>query len=127
MGKQWNKIFKERGKVFEKIQEDIPRIARIFKKHNVKTILNLGCGTGRHTVYLTKQGFDVYGFDNSSEGIKIAKNWLKEDKLKADFKISSIYKKLPYKDSFFDAIVSTSVIHHGKIQAIKKLIKEKES
>jgi len=30
--KQWDKIFRERGKVFTKIQEDIPKIVNLFKK-----------------------------------------------------------------------------------------------
>jgi ubiquinone/menaquinone biosynthesis C-methylase UbiE len=33
---------------------------------------------------------------------------------------------LPYKDNFFDAIISTNVLHHAKIEKIRKLIKEME-
>jgi SAM-dependent methyltransferase len=126
MGKQWDKIFKEKGKVFTKVQEDIPKIEKIFKKHKVKRILDLGCGSGRHLVYLAKQDFDVYGIDFSKEGIKIAKNWLRKEKLKAKLKIGDIYRKLPYKDNFFDAIISTQTLHHNKIEKIRKAIREIE-
>lgn len=124
--KQWNKIFKEQGKYFTKIQEYMPNIVKMFKKHGVKKVLDLGCGSGRHTVYLAKHKFDVYGFDIARKGIEITKNWLKEKGFKANLKIGSAYKRLPYKDNFFDAIISTQVIHHAKIEKIRKLIREIE-
>lgn len=124
--KQWNKIFQKQGKVFERIQEDIPQVANLFRKKSIRKVLDLGCGSGRHTVYLAKRGFEVYGFDIAPEGIKITRNWLKKERLKASFKIGDIYKKLPYKDKFFDAIIAIQVINHGKIESIRKLIREME-
>ena len=124
--RQWNKIFKKRGKVFEKPKEEMLKILKIFKQREVKKVLDLGCGSGRHVIFLAKHGFNVYGFDIANEGIKIAKQWLKKEKLKADFKIGSIYKKLPYEDNFFDAVISTHAIHHGKIEDIRKAIRELE-
>jgi len=124
--KQWNKIFKKKGKVFKKIQEGIPKILTLFKKHNVKRILDLGCGSGRHTVCFAKRGFDVYGIDIAKEGIKITKGWLEKEKLQADLKIGSIYKKLPYQDNLFDAVISTNTIHHARIKNIRKAIREIE-
>lgn len=124
--KQWNGIFKEKGKVFLDPQEDMRKIVKIFKKKGVKKVLDLGCGSGRHTVCLAKNGFDVYGIDIAPVGIKLTKDWLKKEKLKASFKLGSIYQKLPYKDKYFDAVVSTSTINHAKINDIRKLIKEIE-
>jgi len=126
MGKQWDKIFKQCGKVFTKPQEDIPKIVKLFKKKGVKRIIDLGCGTGRHLVYLAKQGFNVYGIDIAPEGIAITKEWLRKEKLRANLKIGSVYKKLPYLNDFFDAAISTQVLHHNKIENIIKLIKEIE-
>ncbi|MCX6702989.1 MAG: class I SAM-dependent methyltransferase [Candidatus Wolfebacteria bacterium] len=122
--KQWNKIFKKHGKVFLKPDENAPKIARIFKKYKIGKILDLGCGTGRHVVYFTKNGFDVYGFDISEEGIRIASRWLRGEGLKAHFKIGLIYKKFPYKNNFFDAAISNQAINHGRIYEIRKAIKE---
>lgn len=116
--KQWNKIFKKKGKVFTKVQEDIPKIVALFKKQNVKRILDLGCGSGRHTIYFTKRGFDVFGIDIAKEGINITKSWLEKENSQANLKVGSVYNRLPYPNDFFDAIISTSVIHHEKIQNI---------
>jgi len=124
--KQWNEIFKERGKFFLRPQKDLPRIVKLFKRNGVKKVLDLGCGSGRHTVYLAKHGFDVYGIDVAPRGIKITNNWLKKEYLGAKLKCGDIYKKLPYPDSFFDALISTQTLNHNRIENIRKLIKEIE-
>ena len=124
--KQWNRIFKKYGKVFLKPQEDMAKIVKLFKKHDVRKILDLGSGTGRHVIYLAKNKFDVYGIDIAEEGIETTRKWLKKEGVKANLKVGSIYKRLPYKNSFFDTIISTNTIHHGKIRNIRKVIKEIE-
>jgi SAM-dependent methyltransferase len=77
----WDNIFKERGKVFSSIQEGFPRIVKFFKKNNVKRVLDLGCGSGRHLIHLSKHGFDVFGIDISKHGLKIAREWLNKEGL----------------------------------------------
>jgi len=124
--KQWNNVFKKHGKVFNEIHEDIPKIIQLFKEWHVKKVLDLGSGTGRHVAYLAKNDFDVFGIDIAEEGIRITKDWLRKEKLHADLKIGSIYEKLPYPDGFFDAVISTSVIHHERIENIRKAILELE-
>lgn len=51
-------------------------ITEIIKKYNesTNTILDLGCGTGRHAELLTKKGFYVHGVDMSQKMIEHAKN-----------------------------------------------------
>jgi cyclopropane fatty-acyl-phospholipid synthase-like methyltransferase len=115
----WDKLYKEKGKFFEEIQEDLPRVVRLLKKSGAKRVLDLGCGSGRHLVYLAKQGFNVYGIDNSKSGIEIGKNWLKKEGLKANLKIGDIYKNLPYPDDFFDAIISTQTLHHERLKKLE--------
>lgn len=124
--KQWNRIFKKHGRVFDKPDEDLVKAVGFFRKHKVKKILDLGCGTGRHIIYLSKLGFDVYGIDIAEEGIRIAREWLNGEGLSANLDFGSIYKKLPYKDNFFDAVISTQTIHHERIENIRKAIAEVE-
>ncbi|MEK6878133.1 MAG: class I SAM-dependent methyltransferase, partial [Nanoarchaeota archaeon] len=124
MNQQWNEVYKKEGKVFKKLQSNIPEIAAIFRKNNIRKILDLGCGYGRHVIYFAKRGFDVSGIDISKEGIKITNSWLKKENLKADLKIGDIYKKLPYPDNSFDAVIATGVIDHNEIQNIRKMILE---
>ena len=120
----WDKIFKKEGRFFIKPEKCVLKAVKFLKKEKIKRVLDLGCGSGRHLVFLAKEGFDVYGFDISKHGIQIARNWLKEKGLKAQLKIGDFYKRLPYKDNFFDAIISIAALLHGKIGDIRKLIKE---
>ena len=120
----WDKVFKKEGKFFIKPEKCVQKAVKFFKKERVRKVLDLGCGSGRHLVYLAKKGFDVYGIDISKHGIKIARNWLKKEGLRANLKVGDFYKKLPYRNNFFDAIISIAALHHGKIRNIRKLIKE---
>lgn len=120
----WNEIFKQQGKVFAEPHEDLPRIVRLLKDKGASTVLDLGSGTGRHVVYLARNGFSVFGLDNSPEGIKMTRRWLAEEGLTADVQLASMAEKLPYEDDFFDAVVSVQVIHHAGIGTIRKMAQE---
>jgi len=122
----WETIFKEKGKVFSKPHKNMKDIIKLMKKENIKSVLDLGCGSGRHVVLLAKEGFDIYGIDISKEGIKLTKQHLKELKLKAKLKKASCYKKFPFEDNFFDAVISIQVIHHNYIEKIRYCISEIE-
>ena len=122
----WEKIFKNEGKYFLKPIASMPKISGEFKRRKVAKILDLGCGSGRHLVYLAQKGYDMYAIDSSVTGIGIAKKWIKSRHLKAHFKRQDIYKKLPYASNSFDAIISTYVLHHNYEGKIKYLIKEME-
>lgn len=36
-------------------------------------VLDIGCGAGRHSLYLQEKGFDVFGIDNSPLAVKVCK------------------------------------------------------
>jgi ubiquinone/menaquinone biosynthesis C-methylase UbiE len=120
----WNQIFKKEGVLFTSPHQDMPKVSQLFFQNNVKKILDLGCGSGRHVVFLAKKGFDVYGIDQSEHGIKLATQWLKKENVSARLKVGDIYKPLAYDDNIFDAIIATDVIHHGVTENIKKAISE---
>jgi len=122
----WDEIFSEKGKVFTEPHQDMDTIATLFEEKGVRRILDIGSGTGRHLLYFSKKGFEVYGMDASLKGISIAKKWLSEENLKAEIILHRMEEKFPYKDDFFDAIISIQVIHHNKMKNIKITISEIE-
>jgi len=122
----WEKIFKQKGKYFVEPHGDMEEVVKIFHEHKVKKILDIGCGTGRHLVYLAHNGFEVYGLDSSETAIESAKNWLKEEGLSGNLKIANQYDKFPYEKDFFDAVISTQALHHGKTAEVKQVIAEIE-
>lgn len=53
--------------------------------NNSLTILDVGCGTGRHAIELTKRGYSVTGIDLSETQLKRAKEKAENCNLKIDF------------------------------------------
>lgn len=61
----------------KKYEEEVEFLEKVFLKYGnqeVRTILNLGCGTGMHEMYLSKKGFQLSGLDLSPEMIRIAQS-----------------------------------------------------
>lgn len=126
MNKQWENVFNKEGKIFEKPHDDMKKISKELKKRNVQKILDLGSGSGRHLIYLSELGFEVFGIDISETGIKMSRDMLNKKGLKANLKVGNIYDRLPYTDEFFDSVISVQAMHHSNIDNIRSLIKEIE-
>lgn len=52
------------------VEAEIPKGAELFLKNNVTSVLDIGCGTGRHSIFLAKKGFHASGFDQSESDQK---------------------------------------------------------
>lgn len=120
----WNDIFSEKGKFFTEPHSEMERVMNIFRGNKVKKILDLGCGTGRHLIFFSKNGFEMYGFDASPKALSIANQWLAEEKMKAELKLHRMEEEFPYEDNFFDAIISIKVIHHNKRKDVLRTVGE---
>lgn len=46
----------------------------LLKKSNVKTIADLGCGTGRLTTHFAQAGYQITAIDPNEEAIEYARN-----------------------------------------------------
>ena len=61
----------------KKYDEECDFLDKVFKEHSkieVKTILDLGCGTGNHAKILSEKGYSVSGIDISSDMVDVAKS-----------------------------------------------------
>ena len=67
-------------------------------------ILDVGCGTGRHTIELSKRGYDVTGIDLSESQLARAREKAANNKLKIDFQNKDA-RNLPFEDEFDVAIM----------------------
>lgn len=73
-------------------------------KHNKNVrILDVGCGTGRHSIELTKRGYTVTGVDLSGNQIKRAREKAQEAGVTIDFQIQDA-RNLSF-DSEFDLVI----------------------
>lgn len=63
-----------------------------IKKHNFKSIIDIGCGNGRDSVYFGSKNLDTLGIDNSLSSIKYLKNFEKNNLSFKKLDISNINK-----------------------------------
>jgi SAM-dependent methyltransferase len=78
---------------------------------SLRRTLDLGCGSGRHVVFLAQQGLDVCGVDISQEALDLCRAWLKGLGLSADLRPASV-DQVPFGDGEFEVIVSFGVLDH---------------
>ncbi len=62
-------------------------------------ILDIGCGTGRHSIELTKRGYNVLGIDLSESALKRAKEKALEENLSINFQQHDA-RALPFVNEF---------------------------
>lgn len=122
----WDKSFANRDNfVFYPHEEVIRFVSKFIRKrtdlaqfHDVHVdaagsrILDLGCGIGRHVIYLESMGLDAYGIDLSDVAVQKARDWGKqiglrdcEDRIK-----QGDIRALPWNDGFFRYAVSHGVL-----------------
>jgi SAM-dependent methyltransferase len=67
-------------------------------------ILDIGCGTGRHSIELASRGYQVTGIDLSGSMLNRAKEKAAQNKLKIDFRMLD-GRNLPFNEEFDLAIM----------------------
>lgn len=92
------------------INTDIYLIDQILKGrfNNSKTILDVGCGTGRNLPYFLHGAFEVFGIDSDEKQI----NELIHNKQvkRANFKVAQAHN-IPFNNVKFDLIICNAVLH----------------
>ena len=56
----------------DRLSHEIPDILKVFAENKVKTVLDVGCGTGDHMIDLARRGFTTVGIDRSQAMINEA-------------------------------------------------------
>lgn len=87
-----------------------PVVKRLAGEVNQFKVLDLGCGTGRHAIWLAQAGARVTAVD-FSEGM-MAEARMKPGAEQVQFIVHDVHLKLPFADETFDLIVSGLVLEH---------------
>ncbi|MGJ0323117.1 class I SAM-dependent DNA methyltransferase [Aliarcobacter cryaerophilus] len=85
---------------------EVNYVDELIKSHskNVKTLLDMGCGTGKHAELFCEKGYKVHGIDLSEDMLKIANQRRKGKEDSLSFSHSNI-QELNLSDKF-DVVVS---------------------
>jgi len=117
--KTWARFLKHHGMIAPSaklIQHMIPYVQRNG------SILDLGCGEGRNTIYLSRIGYLGVGLDLSPKAVKVLANNLFEEEVKALCVVGDA-RNLPFRAEKFDGVLAHHIFDHldenGFDQAIK--------
>lgn len=117
----WNRVTKPH-KELPKLPY-IHELTRKLKKYQVKKVLDLGCGSGWLSIFISKYGFEVTGVDIAKPAIELGKTWANEDNANVNFLVGDLLN-LPFKEGSFDAIVCNSVLEHFRFDQAKILFEK---
>ena len=138
--KQWYEaLFENYGKKYD--QESFTQgtlgecdfIETELKSDRSLKILDVGCGTGRHTIELTKRGYDVTGIDLSAAQLARARKKAQDENLKINFQKQDA-RSLTFNGEFDAAIMlceggfplmETDEMNYKILKSVTKSLKEK--
>ena len=87
--------------------EPAKKSLKIFQENNINTIIELGAGLGRDSMYFSINNLSVTSLDYSQSGINIINKKINKDKLKnIKTKVFDIRQKLPFEDNSIDGCFS---------------------
>ena len=86
-------------------------------------LLDLGCGPGACTWYMTREGFSVSAIDGSPTAIDRLVKRLAAENLKAETVVRS-YEQLPWADEIFDGVVDNVSLCCNRFAKCKQVVAE---
>jgi ubiquinone/menaquinone biosynthesis C-methylase UbiE len=107
----WDELFMQEEFRWKNPHEQVVALVSLLRQRGARRVLDLGCGAGRHTVYLAREGFEVWAMDIAENGLAHTREWLGRENLSAELKQSDI-SQIPFPADFFDAVISIYVIYH---------------
>ena len=100
------------------VEREVKFISKLFNNFKVKSILDVGCGTGLHLIPLNRIGFDTEGLDLSASMLKEARKKNKKIRLyqkdMSDFKLNKKYNAI--------ICLSSTLISVPNFKLIKKTL-----
>jgi ubiquinone/menaquinone biosynthesis C-methylase UbiE len=73
--------------------------------------LDVGCGTGKHSINMSKKGFRTVAIELSLNGVLAAKAHAEKENAKVQFVVGDV-ENMPFKDRTFDVLFCGLLLHH---------------
>jgi ubiquinone/menaquinone biosynthesis C-methylase UbiE len=105
---RWSEVYDHDQNPLTALEE--PRVRAAVGEVVGKSVLDLGCGTGRHTTWLAAGGAAVTALDFSEGMLREARR--KSGLEKVRFIAHDLHEPLPFADGAFDLVVSGLVLEH---------------
>ncbi len=119
----WDELYKDGDFRWSDPSDEVIELVPLLKERNAHRILDLACGAGRHLVYLSKAGFELYGTDIAKSGLDYAQQLLAQEQLAARL-IQSEMAAIPFRAASFDAVICIHAIQHQIFQDLTRSTRE---
>jgi len=124
---KWENFHHSKGSTQTALEWPDEYVVRAAKRwlndESIKNILDLNCGGGRHSALLAQFDLNVFSSDLSMTALNQAKGLLKKRGANSNL-INANSLILPFKSSFFDAVVFWRALHVFQRDDIPKVIAE---
>jgi SAM-dependent methyltransferase len=121
----WDELFKRQEHRWQAPHHTVVAFAEALRQRGVRRVLDLGCGAGRHAIYLARKGYDVCATDISATGLIATRDWLATEGLSAGLHLSDM-TSLAVADESVDALLTLYVIYHNRLGDIRRTVAEIE-
>jgi len=102
-------------------EQAVVKLAARLKAEGRRRVHDLGCGPGRHVLFLAAEGFEASGSDFSPAAVETCRNHLREAGLSAPVTLADM-TALPAEDGWVDAVIAWDVVYHGTLDAIRRTV-----
>ena len=121
----WDDIWQRWGTAWEGRgpEQAVIDLAARLKAEGRRRVHDLGCGPGRHLLFLAAEGFEASGSDFSPAAVETCRNHLREVGLSAPVTLADM-TALPADDSSLDAVVAWDVVYHGTLDTVRRTVEE---
>jgi SAM-dependent methyltransferase len=121
----WDELFRS-GVTFEGIAPEVARLATLIRAGfrldpSDARVWDVGCGTGRHTVFFARLGFDAYASDDSPAALERLREALAAEGVAAASALADM-EEAPFGGTLFHAIVIWNVIQHARSDKIARVL-----
>jgi SAM-dependent methyltransferase len=107
---------------WNEVSDEFLPVALRWQKLGKHTVLDLGCGRGRHSIFLAEMGFNVTAVDLSPEGIAQLRQVAAEQKLNNIRTLVCDMLELPFDKESFDCVLAFHSIFHTDYRGLKSVI-----
>jgi len=105
---RWSAVYDHDANPLLALEE--PPVREALGDPRGREVLDLGCGTGRHTAWLVEAGARVTAVDFSAGMLEQARERVAAGNVR--FVTHDLHEPLPFGDTSFDAVVSGLVLEH---------------
>lgn len=116
----WNEIFKSYERIEPKYDLWLDKYEDILIKSKDIPIIDLGCGSGNDSLYLSERGYEVISCDFSEEALKRLSYFIDNPVIR----LFDLRDGLPFENNSARVVISDLSLHYFYWEETEKILKE---